>query len=144
MLLMINDGTELSTAEVRFVEWISWSPAQARTNALAVKNWIIGQTGRQCFVHSLAMVMLRPHQDVPSLRAPHTPNMIDIIVEDFDVFRYYLHRSAADPVVWTGEQVADVIDRLGLSHLYASRTILAVALGETPRPEAHFDLNAPF
>ncbi|KZM75553.1 hypothetical protein [Nocardia terpenica] len=70
--------------------------------------------------------------------------MINIIVEDFDVFRYYLHRTAADLVVWTGDQIADAIDSLGLSHLYPSHAALAAALGEPPRPRSYFDPDTPF
>ncbi|ATL69874.1 hypothetical protein [Nocardia terpenica] len=69
--------------------------------------------------------------------------MINIIVEEFDVFRYYLHRTAADLVVWTGDQIADVIDSLGLSHLYPSHAALAAALG-APRPRSYFDPDTPF
>jgi hypothetical protein len=105
---------------------------QVRANTLASKNWIIDETGRGCFVHGLVLVMLLPGQNVPSLRATSIPPMTDIIIEDFDVFRYYLHKPAAsEPVVWTSERVGDIIDALGLPDLYSSRRQLATALGET-------------
>lgn len=106
---------------------------QARANTLAVKNAITGHTGNRCFVHGLILVMLLPDQHVPSLRAPQTPNSIDIIVEDFDVFRYHLHTVPADePTVWTGDRIADIIDSLGLRHLYTERRNLIAALEKTP------------
>jgi hypothetical protein len=67
---------------------------QIRANTLAAKNWIIGETGRGCFIHGPVLVMLLNGQNVPSLRAPSVPQMIDIVVEDFDVFRYYLDKPA--------------------------------------------------
>lgn len=104
---------------------------QARTNTLAMKNWIAHTTHRECFVYGLVLVMLLPDQDVPSLEA-HAPEKTDIIVEDFDVFRYYLHRLATHKVQWTAEQVDTLIGHLGLSYLYdGRRDVIASALGET-------------
>nr|WP_246461918.1 nuclease-related domain-containing protein [Nocardia transvalensis] len=104
---------------------------QVRANALAMKNWATQITRRRRFVYGLVLVMLRPDQDVPSLDAQVRPEKIDIVVEDFDVFRYYLHRLADHSVQWTAAQVDTLITRLGLAHLYGGRRdIIATALEE--------------
>lgn len=221
MLLLINDGSELSPAEERLAEWVQWSPAQpgvallnvevpdrdysrqldaliwtpqrciavevkgfrtrqdgvlvvppngpwrmddgriadiygndvdhnpmnqVRSNTLAAKNWIGETTGRRFYIHGLVLVMLLPGQDVPALQAVNTPNLTDIVVEDFDVFRYYLHLDANDPTLWTADLVDDVIARLGLSGLYGDdRDQLAVALGEITACRSYNDTsNSPF
>lgn len=101
---------------------------QALTNTMIAKNWISDSTGRRCYLRGLVLVMLLPGQDIPALDYGRLPHDTTVIVEDFDVFRYYLNTFASGPVRWTGGQIADAIDDLGLSHLYESRHHLAVAL----------------
>ncbi|MGV9823392.1 nuclease-related domain-containing protein [Nocardia xishanensis] len=104
---------------------------QVRTNTLAMKNWATRVTHTSCFVYGLVLVMLLPGQDIPALDTQAHPEKTDIIVEDFDVFRYYLHRLENHKVVWTADRVDALITRLGLSHLYGNRRdVIAAALGE--------------
>ncbi|WP_175648131.1 nuclease-related domain-containing protein [Nocardia donostiensis] len=106
---------------------------QVRANTLAMKNWATHTTHQPCFVYGLVVVMLLPGQNVPSLDTPAHPEKTDITVEDFDVFRYYLHRLGAQKVQWTADCVDAMIGRLGPSHLYGGRRdLLASALGEQP------------
>ncbi|MGW5513292.1 hypothetical protein [Nocardia africana] len=64
--------------------------------------------------------MLLPGQHVPSLEVAAHPEKTDIIVEDFDVFRYYLHRLREHQ-----------INRLGLAHLYNyDRGVIAAAVDD--------------
>ncbi|WP_169811626.1 nuclease-related domain-containing protein [Nocardia shimofusensis] len=105
--------------------------SQVRTNALAMKNWATRATHRRCFVYGLVVVMLLPGQHVPSLEAHAHPEKTDIIIEDFDVFRYYLHRLENQKVQWNAEQVHTLLTRLGVAHLYGGRQdLIAAALGE--------------
>lgn len=105
---------------------------QARINSLATKDWVNGVTGREHVVHGLVLVMLHAGQDVPSLEAQAHPPMTDIIVEDFDVFRYYLHTLGTQKARWDAEQVDTLITGLGLAHLYdGRRDIIAAALEQT-------------
>ncbi|MEU6831241.1 nuclease-related domain-containing protein [Nocardia beijingensis] len=87
---------------------------QVRTNTLAMKNWASRITHRGCFIYGLVLVMLLPGQDVPALDTYAHPEKTDIIIEDFDVFRYYLHRLNEHKVQWTADQVDTLIQRLGL------------------------------
>ncbi|MEV6386818.1 nuclease-related domain-containing protein [Nocardia xishanensis] len=104
---------------------------QVRTNTLAMKNWASQVTHRSCFIYGLVLVMLLPGQDVPALDTHAHPEKTDIIIEDFDVFRYYLHRLNEHKVQWTADQVDTLIQRLGLADLYGgSRDVIATALGE--------------
>ncbi|MBF6215865.1 NERD domain-containing protein [Nocardia puris] len=219
MLLLVNQDTELSTAEQRFAEWVGWSPAQpgvallnvdvphrgrsrqldaliftrqrciaveikgfrsqqhgtlvvppngpwlmedgqiadiygntynhnpisqVRTNTLAMKNWASQVTHRGCFVYGLVVVMLLPGQHVPSLDVHAHPEKTDIVVEDFDVFRYYLHRLENQKVQWSADQVHAMLTRLGVAHLYGGRRdVIATALGESTRTQLTGD-SYPF
>lgn len=110
--------------------------SQVRTNSLAMKNWATSVTRRPCFVWGLVVVMLLPGQHVPSLEVDSHPEKTDIIVEDFDVFRYYLHRLDNQRVQWDADRVHTLLARLGVSHLYdGDREQIAVALGEPVYPE---------
>ncbi|MCX4092323.1 nuclease-related domain-containing protein [Nocardia sp. alder85J] len=109
---------------------------QVHANTMATKNWLEQTTGVRCAVHGLILVLLLPGQDVPGLDAPQRPPMTDIIVEDFDVFRYYLDRVSDQPIDWTSDRIAPLIDTLGLRHLYGPHTDLATAMGEPAPPPA--------
>ncbi|WP_196812112.1 nuclease-related domain-containing protein [Nocardia sp. CNY236] len=104
--------------------------AQVQTNCLATKDWASQVIGRKRFVYGLVLVMLLPGQDVPFLDADAHPDMTDIIIEDFDVFRYYLHRLGTYRAQWTADEVDSLLTRLGVEHLYADRTVIAEALEE--------------
>lgn len=105
--------------------------SQVRTNSMAMKNWTYSVTHRPCFVWGLVVVMLLPDQDVPALQVDSHPEKIDILVEDFDVFRYYLHRLEKHKVQWDAERVHTLLTRLGVAHLYDGRQdLIAAALGE--------------
>lgn len=105
--------------------------SQVRTNSMAMKNWTTSVTRRSCFVWGLVVVMLLPGQDVPSLQVDSHPEKIDILVEDFDVFRYYLHRLDVQKVQWDSGRVHTLLARLGVAHLYdGRRETIADALGE--------------
>jgi Nuclease-related domain len=108
--------------------------SQVRTNTLAVKNWAGRTLHRGCFVYGLVIVMLLPGQQVPSLHVSARPEKIDIVVEDFDVFRYYLHRLSTQRVTWTAAEVDTLLTGLGVAHLYhGRRDLLTAALGEPIR-----------
>ncbi len=118
---------------------------QVFANTMAAKNQLSASTGRRRYVHGLVLVMLLPGQDVPSLDYGDLPRDTTIVVEDFDVFRYYLDTFSDDPVQWSSDQVAEAIDNLGLEHLYDSRYQLAAALGEASTYQARVDVgDAPF
>ncbi|MEU4596776.1 nuclease-related domain-containing protein [Nocardia sp. NPDC023988] len=105
--------------------------SQVRANSSAVKNWATSATRRPCFVWGLVVVMLLPGQDVPSLQVDAHPEKTDIIVEDFDVFRYYLHRLDDQKVQWDADRVHTLLTRLGVAHRYGGRReAIAAALGE--------------
>jgi len=105
--------------------------SQVRTNALAMKDWVARSGRRRCFVYGLVVVMLLPGQNVPALDARAHPEKTDIIIEDFDVFRYYLHRLEKQKAQWNAEQVHTLLTRLGVAHLYGDREdLIATALGE--------------
>ncbi|WP_067833720.1 hypothetical protein [Nocardia lijiangensis] len=73
------------------------------------------------------------------------PRDTTVVVEDFDVFRYYLDRFSHDEVRWRSDQVAAAIDELGLSDLYNGRHQLARALGEIRRHSTHHTItDGPF
>jgi hypothetical protein len=91
---------------------------QVHANTMATKNWLERTTGVRCTVHGLVLVLLLPDQDVPRLDAPQCPPMTDIIVEDFDVFRYYLDRVSDQPVEWTSDRITPLLTALGLGHLH--------------------------
>ncbi|MEU0504693.1 nuclease-related domain-containing protein [Nocardia sp. NPDC005998] len=93
---------------------------QVRANTLAAKNWIGETIGHRLYIHGLVLVMLLPGQDMPALHAANPPNLTDIVVEDFDVFRYYLHLDANNPALWAADLVDEVITSLGLSGLYGA------------------------
>lgn len=104
---------------------------QVRSNTLAMKNWAGQITRRNRFVYGLVLVMLLPGQDVPSLDVAAHPEKTDIIVEDFDVFRYYLHRLRDHQIQWSADTVDTLINRLGLAHLYNyDRRVIADALDD--------------
>lgn len=106
--------------------------SQVRTNSMAMKNWTYSVTQRPCFVWGLVVVMLLPDQDVPALQVDSHPEKIDIVVEDFDVFRYYLHRLEKQKVQWDAERVHTLLTRLGVAHLYdGRRETIDAALGAT-------------
>ncbi|KAF0847087.1 nuclease-like protein [Nocardia caishijiensis] len=118
--------------------------SQVRTNSLAMKNWATGVTRRPCFVWGLVVVMLLPGQDVPSLEVHSHPEKTDIIVEDFDVFRYYLHRLDEQKVQWEADRVHTLLSRLGVTHLYdGHRDAIAAALGEPAYPDDDIPDAAP-
>ncbi|WP_196814659.1 NERD domain-containing protein [Nocardia sp. BMG111209] len=101
----------------------------------ATENWLEQTTGAPAAVHGLILVLLLPGQDVPGLDAPRPAPMTDIIVEDFDVFRYYLDRVSDQPVEWTSDHIAPLLDSLDLHHLYAADpTALAEAMAEYVAP----------
>ncbi|TCJ88041.1 nuclease-related domain-containing protein [Nocardia alba] len=107
---------------------------QARAASLATKNWITEVTGEQHIIHGMALVMLLPRQQIPRLDCAHTPPMIDIVIEDYDVWRYYLHLDHAEPARWDSGQIARVLTSLGLGPLFQHNpNILADALGEPIR-----------
>ncbi|MQY28365.1 nuclease-related domain-containing protein [Nocardia aurantia] len=108
---------------------------QVHTNTMTTKNWLEKTTGTRCAVHGLVLVLLLPDQDIPGLDAPRRPPMTDIIIEDFDVFRYYLDRVSDQPIEWTSDRIAPLLDALGLHHLHAADpTALAEAMGEHVAP----------
>ncbi|WP_198037074.1 nuclease-related domain-containing protein [Nocardia sp. BMG51109] len=109
--------------------------SQVRDSTMAAKHWVEKATGLRSLIHGLVLVMLLPDQDVPSLDAPQRPPKTDIIIEDFDVFRYYFHRISHEEPAWTSTRIARVVDSLGLAHLYGGHPdALAAALGETTGP----------
>ncbi|MGW5452830.1 hypothetical protein, partial [Nocardia sp. NPDC003979] len=63
------------------------------------------------------------------------PEKTDIIVEDFDVFRYYLHRLDDQKVQWDADRIHTLLTRLGIAHRYDDRReTIAAALGEPVHP----------
>lgn len=109
--------------------------SQVRANCMAMKNWTTHVTHQKwCFVWGLVVVMLLPGQQIPSLDVHAHPEKTDIVVEDFDVFRYYLHRLDSQKVQWSAERVHTLLTRLGVAHLYdGRRDVIATALGELTR-----------
>lgn len=104
---------------------------QVRENTLAVKNWAAGVTGRSRYVDGLVPVMLQPGQNVPRVDAREQPVGIYMLIDDFDVFRYYLHSLGRKRIEWTADEVVTLIAALGLAHRHGGyRAPIAAALGE--------------
>lgn len=104
---------------------------QVRENTLAVKNWAAAVTGRQRFIDGLVPVMLLPGQHVPRVDAQEQPGGIYMLIDDFDVFRYYLHGLGRKRIEWTADEVVALIAALGLAHRHGGRRDpIAAALGE--------------
>ncbi|MBO0852468.1 MAG: hypothetical protein J2P18_01710 [Nocardia sp.] len=97
----------------------------------ALRDWSARTTNRNRLVYGLILVMLLPNQKVPALHAPAPPAHLDVIVEDFDVFRFYLHRTGEQAEQWDADSVHTLITALDMAHLYGHRPqVIASALAD--------------